>query len=283
MSKRNFRGAVVLITGGAGGIGLALARRFLAEGAEVAIADLAGERLDAVSTVTTGAAADGLDGALALACDVTSPERCVATVDAVLQRWGRLDVLVNNAGIVHRSAFADTELDVYRRLMDVNVLGAINMTKAALASIRSARGVLITTSSIAGFSPLLGRTGYSASKHALHGFFDSLRPELRPDGVDVMIVCPSFTDTGFESRTLGGDGAISTRPRTMVGKLMNPDDVAEAVVEGAKRRRERLVLSTIGKLSWWISRFSPALFERLMTRSLGGAVDGGPGVKAERP
>lgn len=268
MPNRDFRGATVLITGGAGGIGLALARSFIREGAKVALADLPGERLDAV------AGADGLDGVLTVSCDVTSPDQCGAAVDAVIKRWGHLDVLVNNAGIVHRSAFAETDLDVYRRLMDVNVLGAIHMTKAALAPLRATRGALITTSSIAGFSPLLGRTGYAASKHALHGFFDSLRPELRADGIDVMLVCPCFTDTGFESRTLGGDGKVSKSSRTMVGKLADPSDVADAIVKGAKRRRDRLVLSAIGKASWWISRVSPALYERIMTRSLGGNVSG---------
>ncbi len=130
--------------------------------------------------------------ALALNCDVTDAASCADAIRSAVERFGGVDVLVNNAGITHRSAFATTDPAVLRRVMEVNFFGAMNLTHHALPHLLRSRGAIVAISSVAGFAPLIARTGYAASKHALHGFFESLRSEVRSQGVDVTLVCPSF-------------------------------------------------------------------------------------------
>ena len=235
---------VVVITGGAGGIGQALARAFREEGDTVELLDLNGP----------------------IACDVTDPDACRRAIDTVLERHGRIDILVNNAGISHFSSFADTDLGVIRKVMDVNFFGAVHCTAAALDALVASRGQIVAISSVAGFAPLLGRTGYAASKHAMHGFFDSLRVELADRGVNVLVVCPYFVASGMHGHLLNGDGGRSAPPPTGRNPL-SPDQVAAAVVDGCRRRRRQVVLSPIGRASWWVAHLAPALYDRLMRRT----------------
>ena len=258
------RGKVVAVTGGAGGLGAAFCRRFAAAGARVAVLDLerANPRALAAELAAGGASALGLN------CDVTDPDQCRAALDETAGRWGGLDVLINNAGITHRSAFVQTRAEVYRRVMEVNYFGSLNCTQAALPSLMTRRGLIVVISSVAGFAPLLGRTGYAASKHALHGLFGSLRGEVEPKGVGVCIVCPSFADTAIAHSALDGHGRITSHPQSRVGRATTPGEVAEAVFRAAGARRPLTVLSPVGRLSWWMTRLTPRLYEKIMTRSL---------------
>ncbi|MDP2955848.1 MAG: SDR family oxidoreductase [Longimicrobiales bacterium] len=257
-------GSVVVITGAAGGIGSALAWRWTREGARLGLLDVDEARLaelaDALARVG--------HCALALACDVTDEQACKAAVAAVVARFGGVDVLVANAGRTHLSSFADTDTAVFRRIMDVNFFGALHITKAALPSLRARRGRIAVLSSVAGFAPLAGRSGYAASKHALHGLFESLRGELDDAGVSVTMVCPSFVRTAIDERALGGDGGPATEPRTEVGTPLDPDRVADAVVRAVRERRRLLVLSPVGKLAWWLSRVAPWAYEAIMLRRM---------------
>jgi short-subunit dehydrogenase len=121
---------------------------------------------------------------------------------------------------------------------------------------------------LAAFSPLLGRTGYSASKHALHGFFTSLRAEIRTTGVHIMLVCPGFVETSLQTRALGGNGRVTTHPQSTVGKPVSPERVAEDILNGIIRKKHLLVLTPVGKLTYWLNRFAPIVYERLMARQL---------------
>lgn len=255
---------VVAITGAAGGIGAALSRAFLRRGARVALLDLPGPRLGGLAEAL---AQEGFDAA-ALPCDVTSEAACREAIGAVLARFGRLDVLVNNAGITHLGRFADTEVAVLRRVMEVNFFGAAHCTKAALEELVARRGSVVVLSSVAGFAPLAGRCGYAASKHALHGLFDSLRVELRAQGVNVLLVCPSFVDTDIGARALGPDGGAPQMPRTTTGRAASPEDVAESIVRATDGRRRMLRLSAVSEFSFWLSRIWPAAYERIMERRL---------------
>jgi NAD(P)-dependent dehydrogenase (short-subunit alcohol dehydrogenase family) len=264
LPPRDFRGCTVVITGGAGGIGRALARSFGAAGAKIALVDLASSPLSAAREDLESA---GIE-ALALPCDITDAGQVGATMTAVREAFGGIDVLINNAGIVHRSAFAETRPEVFRRVMEVNLFGALHCTQACMADLRDNRGLIIAVSSIAGLAPLYGRSGYAASKHAMHGLFESLGAEVADEGVGVLMVCPSFVESGLEASTLGGDGKRVTRPRSKVGRLRNPDDVAAEVLKAARAGRRRLVLTPVGKTSALLSRIAPGLYERLMIRSL---------------
>jgi NAD(P)-dependent dehydrogenase (short-subunit alcohol dehydrogenase family) len=213
MNLRHFSGQCVVITGAAGGLGQALVHVFLQAGARVVAMDRDAQALDALQRTTVAGNPNAASALLTVVCDVTSLASSEAAIQEATARFGGIDVLVNNAGIAHRSAFADTQVDVLRRVMEVNFFGAVHCTHAAIASLRQRQGMVIAISSVAGFSALIGRTGYAASKHALHGFFDSLRTEVQDDGVDVLIVCPSFIDTGIDRAALGADGQPASRRR----------------------------------------------------------------------
>lgn len=263
MGLPDYKDKTVVITGAAGGLGLALAERFAAEGARLALLDLNGE---AARSAAERLQRRGLSAAIGIGCDVTDKTACDKAMQEVIAAFGAIDVLINNAGIAHRSLLRDTDISVLRRVMDVNFFGAVHCTQAALASLCERRGQIVAISSIAGFSPLYGRTGYSASKHALHGFFDSLRSEIEEHGVDVCIVCPAFIATGIERAALGGDGGAATLPRNAVGGEMSPDDMADRICR-AMRQRERIVLPTpLARLAWWTSRLVPPVFARQMKR-----------------
>jgi short-subunit dehydrogenase len=168
----------------------------------------------------------------------------------------------------------DTRISVFEKVMSVNFFGSLYCTKAAINSLVQRKGLIIVNESVAGLAPLLGRTGYSASKHALNGLFTSLRTEIRPDGAHVMIVCPGFVKTNLQSRALGGDGQVTKHPQSIVGSQDTPEEAAEAIFRGAIKRKHLLVLTPIGKISYWISRIFPILYERMMARQLRSELEG---------
>lgn len=262
MGKREFKGKIIVITGGASGIGLATAWRFARAGAICCLLDMDAEALAACEAQFQSAGYP----VMVHPCDVARQEDCETAINAVIGRFGGIDGLFNNAGITQRSRFVDTRVAVYRKVMAVNFFGALFCTKAAIESITHRRGIIMVNESIAGLTPLVGRTGYSASKHALHGLFTSLRAEIRGYGVHVMIVCPGFIQTNLQKRALGPDGTVTRRPQTFVGSQQTPENAAEAIFRGACREKDLLVLTPMGKIGYWISRVAPGFYERQMTR-----------------
>lgn len=254
-------GPVALIVGGAGGIGRAVAGSFARRGYRVALVDLDPARLEKAMDILDSPAC-----ARTYPCDITDEGAREATYRAVLDDFGRLDVLVHSAGLTHVSPFRSTEPAVIRRVLEVNFLGVVGMTGLALEELIARRGRIVVLSSICGFAPLLGRAGYCASKHALHGFFDTLRAELVDEGVSVLLVCPSFVDTDFATRGLGGKGERLGFERSTSGRPIAADRLAEAITLAALHRRRMLVPSGQGKLAYWLSRLAPSLYERLMAR-----------------
>lgn len=268
MSRRSFHGKVVVVTGASGGLGRGLCLRFAAAGARVAALDR-----DAVGLQRLAGEMRAMGHSLCTqTCDVADAAACAGALQAVREALGPVDVLVNNAGIAHRSALAQTRTEVIRRVMDVNFFGAVHCTQAALPDLRAQRGLVIAVSSVAGFSPLIGRTGYAASKHALHGFFDSLRAEVADDGVDVLLVCPAFIDTGIDRAALGGDGQPAAQARLTTGRQASPDEVAQAIVHAAGQGRRLLLHGRTAHLAWWLSRLWPTGYAAAMKRRLQGEI-----------
>ncbi|MBX3422643.1 MAG: SDR family oxidoreductase [Pirellulaceae bacterium] len=260
MSK--YAGKIVLISGGAGGIGLAVAERFGRAGAHIALADINAADVDTHSKRLRQTGIDCRD----FKTDVTCLEACQRLVSEVLQWHGSLDVLIHCAGITQVSSFLQTQLAVYRRVMEVNFFGAVTLTQAAIEPLLASRGHIVVLSSIAGFAPLLGRTGYCASKYAVHGFFETLRGELSDLGVRVTLVCPSFVETEFASRGLKGDGSRIDFARSTTGGVLSADYVAQSIYHACVRNRRQIVLSPLGKLSYFMTRFAPACYDHLMRR-----------------
>ena len=271
MTQRDFAGKVVLITGAAGGLGQALARAFAADGARIAALD---RDAAGVETLAAELRSQGRQ-ALALACDVTDAAACERAMATLTGAWGGIDVLVNNAGITHRSAYRRTDPAVIRRVMEVNFFGAVHCTRAALDALLASRGMIIVISSVAGFAPLIARTGYAAAKHALHGFFESLRSELAEDGVGVLMVCPSFIATGIDRNALGGDGQPARHAQRTVGVRALAGDTAADILHAARNGKQLLLPGRLAKLSWWMSRLAPRYYARVMARRLRGEMEGG--------
>jgi NAD(P)-dependent dehydrogenase (short-subunit alcohol dehydrogenase family) len=268
--RRDYRGKVVLVTGAGGGLGRTICASFGREGAKLGLLDLPGEGLKRIGSELTSR---GMECSAA-ECDVTDEGQCIEAVAKISQDLGGVDVLVNNAGITQRSGFESTRTEVFRKVMDVNFFGSLHCTRAALDDLKRARGQIVVISSVAGLAPLLGRTGYSASKHALRGLFGSLRAELRTSKVGVLMVYPSFVDTGLEKRAFGGDGQVTGHPQSRVGGQLTAGAAADAIVRAAARNRRTLVLGWVGHATRMIHAHNPALYEAIMARALKSELDG---------
>jgi len=262
MDYSYLKNRVVIVTGGASGIGLATCWELAHHGARIAMFDMDRNSLENCQKNFSDRGHD----ILVLECDVTNEKDCQDAVNQVLKKFGQIDILFNNAGITQRGLFEKTDIKVFKKVMDVNFFGSLYCTKAALPSLIKSKGMIMVNESIAGVAPLLGRTGYSASKHALHGMFTSLRCELRHKGVHVMIACPGFIKTNLQTRALGSNGEIASHEQTTVGKSDTPENVAKQIAKGIVKKKPMLVLTFMGKIAYLISRFSPLLYERIMTR-----------------
>lgn len=240
-------GLRVAVTGAAGGIGRAVCAELRARGAEVISLDLSVEGLTDEAHVL----------------DVTEH----AGAQAVFETIGPLDGLVLAHGLTALGSLGDVPMAAIERVIDINLTGTIAVAQAALDGLVERRGRIAVMSSVSGFSPLINRTAYAASKHGLHGFFDSLRCETAGTGLSVTLVCPSFVRTGIEERAAhrapGEDGSWST-----TGRIITPERLAEVIVSGMLDRRRLVLPTTTAKAAWVVSRLAPRLYDRLMTRRI---------------
>ena len=259
-AQRALAGRGVVVTGAAGGLGTAFAERYAAAGARLALIDLDGAGAEALAARLRARGAT----AAAFGCDIADEAACGAAVAAAQAALGGIDILVNNAGISARVLLRDATPEVARRVMAVNYFGALHATQAALASLVERRGQIVVVSSVAGFAPLVGRTAYAASKHALHGFFASLRAELRGSGVSVTLACPSFIATGIAQAAQG-----ASAPRATGGAEARPAVIAARIVEAAQRGARLCLPDRTARLAWWLSCIAPATYERLMIGRVG--------------
>jgi short-subunit dehydrogenase len=248
---------VVIVTGASSGIGLATAREFAEQGARVV---LAARSYDLLKSIENDLKAAGHE-VLAITTDVTIEEDCHKLVQSTLEKYGRIDILVNNAGISMRALFRDVDIQVLRRLFDVNFWGAVHCTKYALPYLIKSRGTVVGVSSVAGFIGLPGRTGYSASKYALHGFLETLRIENLKNGLHVLIMCAGFTKSDIRKKALTADGSPQGFTPREEERMMLPEDVAKAIVRAIKRKRNYVILTLEGKMTALVKRIAPRFLE----------------------
>lgn len=251
---------VILITGGTSGIGKACAFLFGRAGAKVAVSGRNQQNLDETAREL---AAAGIE-ALAVKADVSVEADCERMVQETVNRFGRLDVLINNAGISMRALFMDLDLDVIRKVMDINFWGTVYSTKFALPHILNTKGSVIGISSIAGYRGLPARTGYSASKFAMHGFLETLRTELLHKGVHVLIACPGFTASNIRNTALAANGQQQGESPRDEGDMMTAEEVAERILKATQQRKRDLVMTFQGKLTVFLNKWLPGLTDKLV-------------------
>jgi len=252
-----FRDKVVLITGAARGIGLATAEILGGRGARLAVTDVLESELERARERFEE---QGIPH-LAVRSDVTDPGQCREAVRKTLDRFGALDILINNAGISIVAPFEECLPETAKRLLDVNLMGSIYMTLAALPALKESRGQILFVSSVSGIRAIPSGSLYSASKAALRSLAESIRLELRPQGVHVGVICPGFTTTDAAKTVLRGDGTprpIDRPPHD------TPEGVARAIARMLEKRRPESVLTPLGKATWILQRLSPRLVDRIL-------------------
>ncbi|OQX81269.1 MAG: short chain dehydrogenase [Bacteroidetes bacterium 4484_276] len=259
-----FNEKVVIVTGASSGIGRALVNEFAKQGAYVVAAARSKDKL---ASLEANLKKSG-NSLLVIPTDVSLEEDCKNLIDATISKFGKIDILVSNAGISMRALFQDSDISVVKKLMDVNFWGAVYLAKYALPSLLKSRGSLVGVSSIAGYKGLPGRVGYTASKFALQGFLEVVRTENLKKGLHVLIACPGFTSSNIRNTALAADGSQQGESPRDEDKMMRAEDVALRIIRAIKKRKRTLVLTTEGKLIVLLNKFFPALLDRMIYKNM---------------
>jgi short-subunit dehydrogenase len=258
-------GRRIILTGASEGIGRALALALAAQGARVALAARDAARLEELARECRARGGE----ALVVPTDIANEVDCGWLIETTLQNFGGIDVVVHNAGITMWSRFdAVADLEIFERLMQVNYLAPVRLTALALPHLKQSKGLLVAVASLAGLTGVPERSGYAASKHAMIGFFDSLRIELRGTGVDVSVIAPDFVVTEIHKRAIGPDGeALGVSPM-QAAKIMTAADCARRIVRAIGKRERLVVMSTRGKIGRWLKLVAPSLIDRIADRAI---------------
>ncbi|MDX1992731.1 MAG: SDR family oxidoreductase [bacterium] len=252
---------IILITGASSGIGAELARQVSRLGAKCVLAARDRNALEQV--------ARDCPGALIVPTDVTNPDDCKRLVEQAIAHFGRIDVLVNNAGVSQWALFEQiTDLTIFEQIMRVNYLGSVYCTYYALPHIKRTKGLLVAVSSLTGKTGVPTRTAYSASKHAMQGFFDSLRIELLGTGVDVLVVSPGFVQTSVRERAFGADGKPLGQSHLDEAGVMPVEECVRQIVDAMQKRRRELVMTSRGRLAQWLKLIAPAMVDKIALRAI---------------
>ncbi|MCH8904211.1 MAG: SDR family oxidoreductase [Bacteroidetes bacterium] len=241
---------VVIVTGASSGIGKALAVELVKKEAKVVMAARNVEKLEEIQQSID----KDKNRTIIVRTDVTDESSCKNLIEESVAQYGRIDVLINNAGISMRALFSEVDLDVLKKLMDTNFWGMVYCTKYALPHIEKSSGSIAAISSIAGYKGLPGRTGYSASKFAMHGFIETLRIELLNKNVHVLLACPGFTNTNIRKIALNDKGNTQGESPLDESKVMPAAKVAVKIITAIERKKRDLILSSRAMLwanKWW--------------------------------
>jgi len=265
MKDPAYQNRSVIITGASSGIGWELAKLFAAQGACLTLAARQAEKLQELVVIC-----QKLGGkAIAVPTDVTSSDQCQVMINSALKAYSRIDVLVNNAGATMWALFDEiTDLTIFEKIMKTNYLGSVYCTFYALPELKKARGQIVCINSLTGKAGVPTRTGYAASKHALVGFFDSLRVELRGTGVSVTSIYPGFVDTGVQSRGFGPDGKPLGFTPLQKDKIMSTADCARLAFKAISARKREELMTLRGKLGQWIKLIAPSVVDNITAKAI---------------
>lgn len=251
---------VIIITGASSGIGKALVYRLAKQGAMIM---MAARNVDTMIEISSEL--KNINPNIEyIKTDVSIETDCQKLIDTTIEKFGKIDVLINNAGISMRALFKDVHLDVLKSLMDVNFWGTVYCSKFAIEHIIKQKGTIVGVSSVAGKKGLPGRAGYSASKFAMEGFLDVIRIENLKNGMNVLTVCPGFTASNIRNTALGKDGSFQKETPLDEAKLMSAEEVADKTIDAIIKRKKSIVLTTQGKLTYIINKFFPRLTDKLV-------------------
>ncbi len=258
------KGKVVVITGASSGIGEALAKVYAAQEAKVVLAARQEDKL--AEKVAEIEAAGGI--ATYIACDVAVEEDCKKMVAKAIEAYGKIDILICNAGLSMRALFDDVDLSVVHRLMDVNFWGTVNCVKYALPYLQVTKGSIVGVSSVAGLHGLPARTGYSASKYAMTGFLETIRIENLKKGLHVMIACPGFTASNVRFSALTADGSSQGETPRAEDKMMTSEEVAQIIMRDTAKRKRLCLMEFDGRATHIVKKFFPKFLDKMFYNAM---------------
>jgi NAD(P)-dependent dehydrogenase (short-subunit alcohol dehydrogenase family) len=254
--NRYFENKVVVITGGGGGIGTALVDQLLVSNAKIAALDI---NLDALTPS---------ENLLPVTLDITDKDLLVHAIAQIHDHFGRIDILINNAGVTHMRKFSDLSAELFDRVMAINFTASVDITRLCLPHLLKTRGQIVAVSSVAGFAPLYGRSAYSASKHAMQGFFGSLATELKDRGVSVTIISPSFVKSRPELQAKASADLLSpgATKKNTAGEQIAPDIAARLILKATRKRHAYVYLGNVSKIARWLFALFPGTYLKVMIK-----------------
>ncbi len=258
---RFFENKIIWITGASSGIGEALAYEFSKQDAKLILSSRNETELNRVKHTCSGSP----DNIFVLPMDLMHMEEIESKATQAIAKWGGIDYLIHNAGIAARDLVAKTEMAVFRQVMETNYFGPVALTKAVLPTMLAAKkGQFIIVSSLSAKFGVPRLSAYAGSKHAVHGFFESLRTETRKEGIGVSFIIPGFIDTSILKNAVDGAGKVSGKNLTVNEKGMSPEQCAIKMVLAIEKGKQEVLIGKSEKLSVYMHRFFPGAFNVLM-------------------
>ena len=265
MRSTTFKDNVVIVTGASTGIGREVALQLASQGAWLVLAARNGEQLESVAADCRRRGGK----AIAVPTDVADESQCKRLIDRAVAEYGRIDTLINNAGISMWTKFEELkDLAILDQMMRVNYLGSAFLTAYALPYLRQTKGRIVGISSLAGKNGVPTRSGYAASKHAMAGFFDSLRIELADSGISVTMIYPGFVKSEIRERAAGADGEPLGQSPIHENEIMTAETCARIILNAVAKRRREEVMTLRGKLGQWLKLIAPGLVDRVARQAI---------------
>jgi short-subunit dehydrogenase len=265
MNKYDLNDKVIIITGASAGIGKELALKLSKQKVFLSLAARNQKKLEEIASLCEKNGAN----VLIVPTDVSEKDQCKHLINKTIEKFGKIDILINNAGISMWAKFDEiTEIDLFEKIMKTNYLGSVYCTFFALPYLKKSYGLIVAISSLTGKTGVPTRTAYSASKHAMAGFFDSLRIELMNSGVDVTVIYPGFVATEVRERALGKDGKQLGKSHLNESQVMSVEECASKIINAMEKRKRELVMTSKARIGLWLKLIAPKLVDKISLKTI---------------